>query len=53
MNLIELEELAGIKEDDKIDCPHAGRNGTCDTCKLGLSIEMCEDLYEQYLTNWI
>ena len=49
MGLNELERLTGIKEEDKVDCPHAGWNGACDTCKLGLSIETCEELYEQYL----
>lgn len=49
MGLKELEDLAGIKEEDKIDCPHTGWNGACDTCKLGLSTETCEELYEQYL----
>ncbi len=49
----ELEEMAGIKEEDKSDCPYVGEDLTCDDCRMGLVPETCEDLYEQYLLEKI
>lgn len=49
----ELEEMAGIKEEDKSDCPYVGEDLTCDGCKMGLSPETCDELYEQYLIEKI
>jgi hypothetical protein len=46
----ELEELAGISEKDYVDCPYSD---DCEVCSLGLTVETCEELYEQYLLTLI
>jgi hypothetical protein len=46
MSIKELEEILGIKESDKIDCPHLDEFGNC---KLGLDCTDCEQYYEDWL----
>lgn len=48
MSISELEELAGITEEDKEICPYSGSEG-CDDCKLGFDVDGCEELYEIWL----
>lgn len=45
----ELEEQAGIKEKDMIECPYVDENGTCDECKINRTPEECEEAQEEYL----
>lgn len=51
MSITELEEMVGIEEKNKVECPYYGEDGTCNTCEIGLSYERCEELYEVYLLN--
>jgi hypothetical protein len=45
MSIVEAEELLGIKEEDKVECPYR----ECENCPLGLDANQCEELYEEYL----
>jgi len=38
-------------EDEIVECPHREENGGCETCKLGLSPQECEEAYYEYLLS--
>jgi hypothetical protein len=52
MSIRELEEAAGIRDEDKTECPYQGDRG-CDNCTLHLNQETCEEMYIEYLEQKI
>jgi len=52
MSISEMESVLGIRNEDKIECPHMGDHG-CDDCKIGLNLETCIEAYEEWLMEKI
>ncbi len=52
MSITELEDMAGISEDDKEACPFAD-GGDCFNCRFHIDPVDCEQIYAEWLLNKI